>query len=65
MVHTRRAVRLCVIQVKGRLNEERLATLMTSIRDWNLFWPSTSLMDARKEAARLVCDGLFRLVAGV
>jgi len=60
----RRAVRaVASIQVKGRLNEERLATLMTSIRDWNLFLASHRdgcTQGKQRDSLRW----LFRLVAG-
>ena len=48
---------------KGRLNEERLATLLTSIRDWNLFLAFNIVDGCTQGKQRDSLRWLFRLVA--
>jgi hypothetical protein len=50
-------------KLKGRLNEERLATLLTSIRDWNLFLAFNIIDGCTKGKQRDSLRWLFRLVA--
>lgn len=50
-------------KLKGRLNEERLAALMTSIRDWNLFLAFNIVDGCTRGKQRDPLRWLFRLVA--
>jgi hypothetical protein len=49
---------------KGRLNEERLTTLLTSIRDWNLFLAFNIIDGCTQGKQRDSLRWLFRQVAG-
>jgi hypothetical protein len=49
-------------KLKGRLNEERLATLLTSIRDWNLFLAFNIVDGCTQGKQRDSLQWLFRLV---
>jgi hypothetical protein len=49
---------------KGRINEERLNTLQTSIRDWNLFLAFNIVDGCTEGKQRDPLRWLFRLVAG-
>jgi hypothetical protein len=49
---------------KRRLNEERLATLLTSIRDWNLFLAFNIVDGCAEGKQRAPLRWLFRLVSG-
>jgi hypothetical protein len=49
---------------KGRLNEERLTMLLTSIRDWNLFLAFNIVDGCTEGKQRDSLRWLFRLVAG-
>jgi hypothetical protein len=51
-------------KLKGRLNEERLAALLTSIRDWNLFLAFNIVDGCTEGKQRDPLRWLFRLVAG-
>jgi hypothetical protein len=50
-------------KLKGRLNEERLTTLLTSIRDWNLFLAFNIVDGCTEGKQRCSLRWLFRLVA--
>src|SRR5215467_3279489 len=49
---------------RGRLNEERLAMLLTNIRDWNLFLAFNIVDGCTEGKQRDSLRWLFRLVAG-
>jgi hypothetical protein len=49
-------------KLKGRLNEERLARLLTSIRDWNLFLAFNIIDGCTQGKQRDSLRWLFRLV---
>ena len=49
-------------KLKGRLNEERLATLLSSIRDWNLFLAFSIVDGCTQGKQRDSLQWLFRLV---
>src|SRR5437764_15237856 len=49
---------------KGRLNEERLNTLLASIRDWNLFLAFIIVDGCTEGKQRDPLRWLFRLLAG-
>jgi hypothetical protein len=51
-------------KLKGRLNEERLATLLSSIRDWNLFLAFNIVDGCTRGKQRDSLRWLFRLIAG-
>jgi hypothetical protein len=50
-------------KLKGRFNEERLATLLTGIRDWNLFLAFNIVDGCTEGKQRDSLRWLFRLVA--
>src|SRR5262245_64487724 len=50
-------------KLKGRLNEERLKTLLTSIHDWNLFLAFNIIDGCTQGKHRCSLRWLFRLVA--
>jgi hypothetical protein len=52
------------LKLKGRFNEERLTTLLTSIRDWNLFLAFNIVDGCTQGKQRDSLRWLFRLVAG-
>jgi hypothetical protein len=51
------------LTLKGRLNEERLTTLLTSIHDWNLFLAFNIVDGCTEGKQRDSLRWLFRLVA--
>ncbi len=51
------------LTLKGRLNEERLTTLLTSIRDWNLFLAFNIIDGCTQGKQRDSLRWLFRVVA--
>jgi hypothetical protein len=50
-------------KLKGRVNQERLATLLTSIHDWNLFLAFNIIDGCTEGKQRNSLHWLFRLVA--
>jgi hypothetical protein len=52
------------LKLKGRLNEERLTTLLTSIHDWNLFLAFNIIDGCAEGKQRDPLRWLFRLAAG-